>query len=268
MYQSVMSQRQGTGSSGVGFAFALVVIKELLPDKNICLAEDKASGTQYQLGLDKRGILAWPQTGESWIIDRSLGHWALRAKVTDTAAPVISGSAAPMTTAHLQLITLLENLGLLQDGTTPGAIPVISGSKNNLSATVQQLIAVMDAQGLVDDQTTAQTVPVGVWQNPTLTSPFQQFGGTYQTVRYMINTAGDVRIEGLVKTPSAITGSNAIFTLAPGFTPLKRRVFGSQANVTQCFEMEVLSSGVVQLSGIPASTTIAYASVECSFSTL
>jgi hypothetical protein len=268
VFQSVMAQRQGTGSSGVGFAFALATIKEVLPDKNICLAEDKQSGTQYQVGLDKRGILAWPQSGDTWILDRSLGHWALRAKVTDTAAPVITGSAASMTTAHLQLVTLLEGLGLLQDGTTPGSIPVISVSKNTLSPTLQQLIAVMDAQGLVDDQTTAATVPVDVWQNPTLTSPFQQFGGTYQTVRYKINTNGDVRIEGLVKTPSAISGSNTIFTLLPGFVPLKRRVFGSQANVTACFELEVLNSGVVQLSGIPASTTIAYASVECSFSTL
>lgn len=232
MFQSVMAQRQGTGSSGVGYAFDLVVIKELLPDKNICLAESMQYGTGYQLGLDKRGQLAWPQTGDRWIIDRSMGHWALRSKITATSAPVITGS------------------------------------RNTMSATVQSLLDTLGGLGLVDDQTTAQTLPVGVWQVPgALTSPFDNYGGSYQPFRYMIETTGFVVLEGVVKTTSAITGTVPFFTLPTGFWPKKNQVFSSNSNNTACYELEVTSAGVVRLSSVPASTTISYASASCRFST-
>lgn len=238
MYQSVMAQRQGTGSSGVGFAFALATIKELLPDKNICLAEDKQSGTQYQVGLDKRGILAWPQTGDTWILDRSLGHWALRAKVTDTAAPVVSGS------------------------------------RNAMSTSAQSLLDVLSGLGLVDDQTTAQTLPVGVWQVvgggaplPAFASPWSNYDAVnYQGARYMIETDGFVSIEGLVKTSSAVSGPSTIFTLPTGFRPQVTQVKDSYRNGAVAQQLEITGTGVVRAANI-TSVTVGFMTLSCRFST-
>jgi hypothetical protein len=230
-YQSVMSQRQGTGSSGVGFAFALATIKELLPDQNICLAEDKQSGVQYQLGLDKRGILAWPQVNDTWIVDRSLGHWALRCKVTGTSPPAVTGSRSVF---------------------PPGFIA---------------LLGVLDGLGLIDDQTTSPLVPVGVWASAVYTSPWADFSGAYRGARYMLDYSGFVVIEGAVKTTTTISaGTSAVFTLPPGYRPLKTIPF-SQISGTAVREMEVTDAGVVQFTGMP-NATVGLTSITCRFSLL
>jgi hypothetical protein len=239
VYQSVIAQRQGTGSSGVGFAFALATIKELLPDKNICLAEDRQSGAQYQVGLDKRGILAWPQTGDTWILDRSLGHWALRAKVTGTSAPVIGGT------------------------------------RNAMSASSQSLLDLLSGLGLVDDQTTAQTLPVGVWQvvgaagvPATFASPWSNFNtASYQGARYMIGTDGFVVLEGLVKTSSAVTGPSPIFTLPTGFRPQLIQVKPSNRAGATMQQLEIAPDGTVRAANITA-VTVSYMTLDCRFSTV
>lgn len=230
MFQSVMAQRQGSGSSGVGFAFALVVIKELLPDMNICLAEDKQSASQYQLGLDKRDSIAWPQTGESWIIDRSLGHWALRCKVTGTRAPAFTGT------------------------------------RNSISPPFVALLGMLEGLGLIDDQTTAQTVPVGVWAPAVYTSPWVDFSGAYQGARYMLDYSGFVVIEGGAKTTATIAaGTSPVFTLPPGYRPQKTQPF-SQISGATAREMEITNAGVVQFTGMP-NATIGLTTISCRFST-
>lgn len=229
MYQSVMSQRQGTGSSGVGFAFTLVDVKELHPDKNICLVSDVQTGAFTQVGLDKRDSIAWPQVGDRWLIDRSLGHWALRCKVTATSPPTLTGS------------------------------------RNRVPVSLQQLTGVLEGLGLIDDQTTAQTVPVGVWQAALYTSPWADFSSAYQGVRYMLDYSGFVVIEGAGKTTTTISaGTSPVFTLPPTYWPLKTQPF-SQISGTTVRQMEITNAGVVQFMGMP-NATVTSATLSCRFS--
>lgn len=275
MYQSVMAQRQGNGSSGVGYAFDLVVIKESLPDKNICVAASIQYGTQYQLGLDKRSQIAWPTVGDQWIIDRSMGHWALRTRITATKPSSITGSAATMTTATLQIISLLEGLGLVVDATTAAAVPIVSGSKNNLSAVNQTILSVLDSVGLIDDQTTAATLPVGVWQTvggasplPAFTSPWLNYNAAvYQGARYMIDEKGTVEMEGLVKTSAAVAGPSPIFMLPTGFRPQLTQVRDSYRNGAIAQQLEIANDGTVRAANF-TSTTVGFMTLACRFSTL
>lgn len=241
MYQSVMAKRQGSGSSGTGFSFVLVEVREVHPDKNICLARDvDNNASYYELGLNKRGETAWPQVGDRWIIDRSMGHWALSAKVTDTQAPEFTGNFAAMDADLLRLVTILKGLGLVKDATTAG------------------------------------TLPVGVWQvvgdtgKPAFTSPWVVYNdpvsGLYQNPRYILGRDGFVDMEGLAKTTSSVTGTSNIFTLPPGFRPPKHVVFSSLNNGPSTQQLEVLGTGVVRLTGLPAGT-VTYASLVARFAT-
>lgn len=230
MYQSVLAKQQGQGSSGVGFAFTLVDVKEVHPDQNICLVSDVQTGAYTQVGLDKRDSISWPQVGDRWIIDRSLGHWALRCKVTATSAPAVTGS------------------------------------RNALSPPFVALLGVLEGLGLIDDQTTAQTVPAGVWEAVSYTSPWADFSGTYQGARYMIDYGGFVVIEGTVKTTATIAaGTSPVFTLPPGYRPLKTQPF-SQISGIAARQMEITSAGVVQFTGMP-NATVGLTTISCRFST-
>lgn len=231
MYQSVLAKMQGQGSSGVGFAFALVDVKELHPDRNICLVSDVQTGAFTQVGLDKRGTDSWPQVGDRWLIDRSTGVWMLQCKVTVTSAPVLSGS------------------------------------RNSVSPPLVALLGVLEGLGLIDDQTTAQTVPVGVWAPVVYTSPWADFSGAYQGARYMLDYSGFVVIEGAVKTTTTIaTGTSPVFTLPPGYLPLKTQPF-SQISGTTIRQMEITNAGVVQFTGMP-NATIGLTTIACRFSAL
>jgi hypothetical protein len=229
MYQSVLAKQQGSGSSGIGFAFKLVDIKELHPDANICLVADVQTAESIQVGLDKRDSVAWPQVGDRWIIDRSLGHWALRCRITATSAPVFTGSRNAIPSAFVTLLGVLEGLGL------------------------------------IDDQTTSQTVPVGVWAPAVYTSPWADFSGAYQSARYLLDYGGFVVIEGAVKTTTTIAaGTSPVFTLPPGYRPLKTQPF-SQISGTTAHSMEITSAGVVQFTAMP-NATVTSATISCRFS--
>jgi hypothetical protein len=240
MYQSVLAKRQGSGSSAVGFAFTLVDVSEVHPDTNICLVSDVQTGAFTQVGLDKRDSIAWPQVGDRWIIDRSLGHWALRCKVTATAPPVITGS------------------------------------RNSIGASAQMLLDALEELGLVNDQTTPATLPVGVWQVvgsgapvAPFTAPWANYDATtYQGARYMIETSGIVRVEGLAKTTAAVSGASEIFVLPPGFRPLKHQEFCVFRNGGFAHQYEIFSTGSVQLANVPSSTTVGYVNLSAAFSTL
>lgn len=175
MYQSVMSQRQGTGSSGIGFAFMVGTIKDLNPDQNICLVQNTQTGDTQQVALDVRSSTNWPQTGEQWLLDRSLGVWALRAKVTDRVAPAFTGAQVLMDPNLLNLVGVLKGLGLITDSTT----------------------------GVPADYS---------WKTPTLTTGWTPFS-VPTTPRYKINHDNTVSIEGRATAPAGVTSGTTIFTL-------------------------------------------------------
>lgn len=182
MYQSALAKRVGTGSSGIGFAFVLVKIKELNPEKNICMAMDLQTGDHYELGLNKRGETAWPQVGDLWVIDRSMGHWMLRLKVTDREPPVLTGDRSVMDPDLHRLMSILQSLGLIQDGTT------------------------------------ASSVDPDVWVTPTLASGWIAFTPAVAP-RYKLNRDGTVTIEGRATAPGGVTSGTTIFTLDEGYAP-------------------------------------------------
>lgn len=185
MYQSVMAQRQGTGSSGVGFAFMVVDVKELHPDKDLCLVSDVQTGQFQQVGISRRDSIAWPQVGDRWLVDRSQGTWTLRCKITGTAAPVITGSRA------------------------------------TVSAPLQALVGALEGLGLVDDQTTASTVAAEVWQTVALVNGFTGYtsGTDDVTVRYRLNRDQTVTVEGRATPPATVANGVTMFTIASGYRP-------------------------------------------------
>lgn len=226
MYQSVMAKRQGIGSSGTGFSFVLAKIKEIHPDKNICLAEDLQTTDQYQVGLNKRGETVWPQVGDTWILDRSLGHWALQTKVTDTEAPVFTGYYNTMDADLLRLVLILKGLGLVQDGTTTGPVPpTVTGSRNNMSPITAQIIDILAAKDIITDGTTAATGAVGVWQTPTLQnswvagSKFDVSETFNPPIRYRLTGDNHLEFSGWLNSGTS-TNFTVLFSLASGYIPL------------------------------------------------
>jgi uncharacterized membrane protein len=225
MYQSVLAKRQGTGSSGTGFAFVLVDIKEVHPDTNICLARDvDNNASYYQLGLNKRGETAWPQVGEQWIIDRSMGHWMLQCKVTDTQAPVFTGNFSAMDADLLRLVTIFQGMGLIQDGTTAGTVPSVTGSRAQISPAVQQIISILDAKGILNDATTAPTVAVDTWITPTLAAGWTPFAAGVAP-RFKLNYDNTVTVEGRAVPPGTVTAGDLVFTIDAGFQPPVSKYF-------------------------------------------
>jgi hypothetical protein len=224
MYQSVMAKRQGIGSSGTGFSFVLATIKELLPDKNICLAKDLQTGDQYQVGLNKRGETAWPQVGDTWVLDRSLGHWILQTKVTANEPPEFTGYYNTMDEDLLRLVLILKGLGLVKDGTTAGPVPVIpavTGSKNTIRPEIQQILSILDTQGILDDQTTAATGALDAWVSPSLQGGWTGYtSGGDATVKYKRNYDNTVTVEGRATPPAGYVQGDLIFTLDSGYRPL------------------------------------------------
>lgn len=220
--QSVMAQSQGASPSAVGFALRKVVITEIHPETNICLANDTQTNETFQLGLNKRGSSSvWPQHGEGWIIDRSLGHWALKCKITDTQAPTFTGNSTIMNTDLLQMLRILKSMGLVQDGTTTGPAPVlptVTGSQATIRPEIQTIITILANAGILQDLTTPATVVPDVWQEVTLTSGWTP-DTTADRPRYKLNYDNTVSIEGRVAAPAGVTSGTSIFTLATGYRP-------------------------------------------------
>jgi len=231
MYQSVMAKRQGIGSSGTGFAFVLAEIKEVHPDTNICVAEDIQTGDQYQVGLNKRGETAWPQVGDRWVLDRSLGHWALRSKVTDTQAPVFTGNFSTMDPDVLRLASLLKGLGLIQDGTTSGTVPAITGSRAQIRPEVQQIISILAARGILNDQTTPATTTPGVWVDAAISSGWTAYASDVRP-RCMLNYDNTVSVEGRLVPPATVANGATMMTLPVGYRPPVGKFFTSIVNTS------------------------------------
>jgi len=181
---------------------------------------DLQTGDYYQVGLNKRGETAWPQVGDRWVLDRSLGHWALQAKVTDVSAPVFTGNASTMDPDLLRLALLMKGLGLIQDGTTEGAVPVVTGSRDVIRPEVRQILSILADRGVLEDQTTAPTVALDTWITPTLLGGWTGYtSGGDATVRYKRNYDNTVTVEGRATPPGSYTEGTTIFTLDDGYRP-------------------------------------------------
>lgn len=270
---SVMGQTMGSGSSGVGFGFRSVEIREILTAENICLASDVQTSEDFQLGLNKRGSLVWPQVGDRWLIDRSLGHWALRCKITETSAPAVTGSRAGMDRDLLGLLGLLAGLGLVQDSTTPGATPVVTGSRNAMSPAVGSVVTALAARGLIVDQTTAATVPIGVWQIPTALlngwtvgpDPASNFGD-YAPVAYQVDSRDFLVLSGVMFGGTTTAGTN-LFSLPPAYRPLHSRIVTITRLDTQTpAVIKIASNGQINLYnfGTAPGTNAAHLDLSCS----
>lgn len=255
MYQSVMAKRQGIGSSGTGFAFVLAEIKELRPEQNICLAKDLQTGDMYDVGLNKRGETAWPQLGDKWLLDRSMGHWMLQSKVTEEEAPAFTGVFSTMDPDVFRLASLLKGLGLITDATVSGTLPVVTGSRAQITPAVQQILSILDARGVLDDQTTAAPFPVDTWQTPTLGSGWTPYTAS-TAPKYKLNYDNTVTIEGRAIPPATVTAGDLLFTMNAACAPPSTKY--STAMIASGYVGNVIvgTDGTVKIFDIPATPAV------------
>lgn len=213
MRQSVMANSVTTGSSGVGFALRLVVIQEVLSDQNICRVSDFYTNEGFDPGLNKRGDSAvWPQVGEQWLMDRSMGHWALKCKVTGTRPPAVSGSTA------------------------------------NPEALLYGLVDTLTAQGMVLDQTVAPAIPLYQWNAVApLTNGWVagRAGGTgvYPAIRYRLLPGNRVELNGWLGGGTT-TNFTSMFTLPSACSPaLDQFIVGYRHDTLSYFTAKVVGTG-------------------------
>jgi uncharacterized membrane protein len=247
--QSMLGQTLSNGSGGVGFSFRIVNITEIHPDTNICVGSDIRTAEEFQVGMNKRGSSSvWPQPGDKWLIDRSLGHWALRCKITDTQAPSYTGNSSTMDKDLLRLVGLLKGMGVIQDSTTSGSVPIVTGSRSNMSPGLVSLIGILAATGVLVDNTTAPPIPVQTWRYPSfLASGFTQW--TAATVpRYMLCPDNTVLVEGRLVAPStAPPGGVILFTIEAAVAPPTTKYFTTTTSVGVAAELLVETGGNVKL---------------------
>ena len=73
---------------------------------------------QRKIGVSTiNGSGVYPQVGEVWVIDRSLGTWTFATKL-DASTPAVTGSRASGA-ALASLLKVLSDLGIIEDQTTP-----------------------------------------------------------------------------------------------------------------------------------------------------
>jgi hypothetical protein len=74
-------------------------------------------GKKHRVRLDiRRGKGPFPKVGETWIVDRTLGHWAFAACLVPDL-PIITGTTDDIP-ALKNLIAALEDIGLIVNQTT------------------------------------------------------------------------------------------------------------------------------------------------------
>jgi len=81
------------------------------------------------------------------------------------------------------------------------------------------------------------------WIEPTLNSPYTNFGSPYGNTQYR-KIGDNVNIQGLVYINSASSGS-VIFTLPSGYRPSRRLVFGQATANTSITRIDVRTNGDV-----------------------
>ena len=100
---------------------------------------------------------------------------------------------------------------------------------------------------------------VGAAGNAAFTSPWQNYGGAYETVAYRRDPFGRIHLKGMAK--SGTVGSS-IFTLPAGFRPAKGEVFAVTASETDA-EIAVYADGTVNVwQGTAAGTWISLSGIS------
>jgi hypothetical protein len=109
---------------------------------------------------------------------------------------------------------------------------------------------------VVQQTTTGTAVTTNVWQTPTLAGTWTNYGGGWQSARYIKDDTGTVFIEGLVAG-----GTGTVFTLAAGYRPLNSLIFTAIAN-NALGRLDVANNGTVVWN---TGGTNAFVSLACSF---
>jgi len=89
------------------------------------------------------------------------------------------------------------------------------------------------------------------WQLPTLLSPWVDYGGAYQRVRYR-RQGGEAVIEGVVKTTATVSGTVTIFTLPAGYRPPLNLVTAQMTGGDTARQVNVRDTGAVDAMSLPA----------------
>lgn len=99
-----------------GLPWETVVVRGIDLDAGVAQCENHIGKVRnIPLSVQRaRGVL--PRVGERWAIDRTLGQWTF-AGVLNPSPPTLLGDRSDGT-ALANLISLLEDAGLLVDGTT------------------------------------------------------------------------------------------------------------------------------------------------------
>jgi hypothetical protein len=97
------------------------------------------------------------------------------------------------------------------------------------------------------------------WHAASLSVAWSNFGGAAQTTQYRLMPDGSVWLDGAVKSSATLgPGPSTLITLPVGYRPASTRIFGATGpGVPAGATLEVLPSGVVQLSNYGASATVA-----------
>lgn len=99
------------------------------------------------------------------------------------------------------------------------------------------------------------------WIEPTLDSPYTNYGGVFGNVEYRkINNI--VNIQGLINANSAANG-DTIFTLPSGYRPKKALIFIVQNGNSATARIDITLEGIVKVNNFGNNTT--WVSVVLSF---
>jgi hypothetical protein len=104
------------------------------------------------------------------------------------------------------------------------------------------------------------------WQALTLTSPWVNYGSTYQTARYRYAGGGVVMVQGLVATGgSSVSGTSNIASALPAaLRPPAGLVWSTIINGNVVRQLEITTGGVIRATTLPAGA-ISYLSINMQF---
>jgi hypothetical protein len=103
------------------------------------------------------------------------------------------------------------------------------------------------------------------WETPTLSGDWSDYGGSFQTARYRVDTQAVVTIEGFVAKSSGLVASDVIFSLPDNYKPALAHVFSATAQLSTGFEhveLRVLTTGEVIVYQPVSGTSVTYLSLE------
>lgn len=97
--------------------FKRATITQIDQDNFRCFAKDSV-GKEYSIPLHRPKGSGSPAIGELWMIERVPAGWVLHSLVNPPAPTVITGVKAGANTITLQLLAVLDKLGIVDDQTT------------------------------------------------------------------------------------------------------------------------------------------------------